>query len=307
MSPRIPQPPPGPDPHPGDDTVLALEDHLPLTCTRAGTCCHGKQVWVNPWEVACLAKAVNLTPRLCRERHLCCGGIRIRFSGAPGWKDLPACDFYVHGSGCRAHAGRPLACRLYPLGRERQALSVRYLHQGTVFPCLNGCPDVTTLPTLTVARYLAGQGVAPGEAAQEAYLAVMQDLADGAFILLLESGLAARGDTATLRAWRQLGSLPDDVLPTQIEPSWLDLLTVPDLTASPEDPVAFIAQHLQRLQERAQRSFADLTDDTALHEASCLMMALALHLGRSLGCSPLQATQQWIATALAHGAQEGSS
>ena len=58
---------------------------------------------------------------------------------------------------------------------------------------------------LTVAEYLAGQAVDPGEAAQDAYLELMQQLADGAFVLLLESGLAASGDKQTLRAWRELG------------------------------------------------------------------------------------------------------
>jgi hypothetical protein len=33
-------------------STLRLTDCLPLTCTRTGACCHGKMVWLNPWELA---------------------------------------------------------------------------------------------------------------------------------------------------------------------------------------------------------------------------------------------------------------
>ncbi len=42
-------------------TKLTLTDELPLTCTRSGTCCHGKTVRLNPWELAHLAEAKGLS------------------------------------------------------------------------------------------------------------------------------------------------------------------------------------------------------------------------------------------------------
>jgi hypothetical protein len=44
-------------------TKLQLEDSLPLTCSRAGTCCHGKTVFLNPWELANISKEKKMTPK----------------------------------------------------------------------------------------------------------------------------------------------------------------------------------------------------------------------------------------------------
>ena len=143
-------------------TKLTLTDNLPLTCSRSGT-------WVNDF-----------------------GGIQLRFDGAPGWRQQPACSQYVPDFGCSAHAGRPLACRLYPLGRHRQSGELHYMHQGSEFPCVEGCPEVLDLPQVSVAAYIEGQGTKRFEVAQDEYLELMQKLADSAFALLLESGLANR-------------------------------------------------------------------------------------------------------------------
>ena len=43
------------------------------------------------------------------------------------------------------------------------------------------------------------------EKAQDAYLEVMQNLAENAFTLLLDSGLAATGEKITLSMWRKMG------------------------------------------------------------------------------------------------------
>ncbi|MFO0745461.1 MAG: YkgJ family cysteine cluster protein [Myxococcota bacterium] len=286
-------------------TLLSLDDRLPLTCTRSGTCCHGKHVWVSPWEVACLARALGISPRALRERALEAGGIRLRMDGASRWRELPACALYVDGHGCSAHAGRPLACRLYPLGRQLQAGDAGYFHHGSDFPCLDGCPSVVTLPYLSVAEYLAGQGVAPGQAAQAAGLELVQHLADGAFVLLLESGLAASGDRKTLRRWRALGVMTPEERAAAIPTEWLDRLTVPDLDpALIDEPRAFVARHEALLQAEAQARFASLSDAAGLRDASSLMLALALHLARALGAEPHELTARWVATAKSHGAQD---
>ena len=178
-------------------TKLARTDILPLTCSRSGACCYGKAVWLNPWELACLAEAKKLTPRAFRDQYCDHGGIRLRFDGAPGWKQLPPCSQYVPDLGCTVHSGRPLACRLYPLGRQRQGDELYYLYQGGDFPCLEGCPAVLDLPRLSVAAYIEAQDAKRFEAAQDAYLEVMQHLSDSAFVFLLESGLAGSGDRQT--------------------------------------------------------------------------------------------------------------
>lgn len=285
-------------------TILSLTDTLPLSCTRSGTCCHGKSVWLNPWELARLAAAKNIAPRTFRDRYCEFGGIRLRFDGAAGWKNQAACSQYLPGKGCSVHVGRPLACRLYPLGRQRQGGRFQYIHRGSSFPCLEGCPEVVTLPQMTVAAYLAGQDAKPGEAAQDEYLELMQRLADGAFGLLLETGLAASGDKRTLGLWRELGSFPPEDLAKRLGHEWLDRLMLPDLGDGLGDPADFCRRHFEMLDGQAQSSFGALEDFDAVREASGLLMGLALHLGRGLGADPADLIGHWIGTAKDLGALE---
>lgn len=281
-------------------TVLASGDRLPLTCTRSGTCCHGKVVWLNPWELACLALARGMPPRDFRDRHTDSGGIRLRFDGPPGWRGMAACSQYAPDRGCVAHGGRPLACRLYPLGRERQRDRVRYVHEGRRFPCLDGCPEVRALPRLSVAEYLAGQDTAAGEAAQDAYLEVMQDLAEGAFVVLFDSGLAASGDRGTVPRWSVLAEMPPAERAAAIPAGWLDRLML--APGDPDDPAAFIAGHREALREAAQTALASLADPPALADGSCLLMGLALHLATALGMDARALAEGFVATARANGA-----
>ena len=190
-------------------TPVGLDARLPLTCSRAGACCHGNAVWLNPWELARLAAATGLAPAEFAARYTLDGGLRLAFDAPSRWRGLPACRLYGAEVGCTVHPARPLACRLFPLARERRGEAVAWTHAGDVLPCLASCPEVRALPALSVADYLAGQEVGPAVAAHDAYLELAQALADGAFVLLLDSGLAASGDRRTLRRWRALGAASD--------------------------------------------------------------------------------------------------
>jgi Fe-S-cluster containining protein len=284
-------------------TILKPTDRLPLTCTRAGTCCHGKAVWLNPWELAQLARARQLSPRALRDSFLE-AGIRLKFDGPLGWKGLAACSQYDPASGCLVHAGRPLACRLYPLGRERQRDRTRYIYQGKKLPCLEGCPGVVDLAKLTVEEYLIDQAVAAGEVAQDAYLELVQELAEGAFVLLLETGLAASGDRETLPRWRALGRMSPADRAASIPEAWRDRLTVPPIPFRADDPAGFVAAHQRLLQQEAQAAFGALPDAASMRDACCLMLAMALHLGQSVGSDPAALVQHWIDTARRNGAKE---
>lgn len=284
-------------------TKLHFNDKLPLTCTRTGTCCHGKNVNLNPWELLSLANAKKITPREFRDLYCEFGGIRLRFDGNPEWKNLPACNQYTENFGCSVHEGRPLACRLYPLGRQKQAEETTYIYQGTEFPCLEGCPDVVNLPKMSVKEYIKGQAAEAFESVQDDYLEVMQNLADVAFVLLLETGLSESGDKKTLQTWRALGDTAPTQLANKIGPEWIDCLMLPPLDSS-LTPNEFIIQHNEFLQQKAQDSFELLTNNEEISKASCLMMAIALHLGRGLGANPIGLADHWINTAKEHGALE---
>jgi hypothetical protein len=66
----------------------------------------------------------------------------------------PACHFWT-GKGCSIYHGRPLACRLYPLGRVFEKGASYIVH-----PELNICSGLSSSPSQTVADYLASQDTA---------------------------------------------------------------------------------------------------------------------------------------------------
>lgn len=284
-------------------TKLRLQDKLPLTCSRTGTCCHGKAVWLNPWELHCLAREKKITPRHFRDLYTEFGGIRLRFDGKVGYKDQQACSQYADNFGCSVHLGRPLACRLYPIGRQIQNEKVQYIFEGSEFPCLEGCPIVTQLPLLTVGEYLSGQETEHFEKAQDVYLDIMQNLADIAFELLLDNGLAESGDKKTLPLWRKMGNDLPEELAARIGHEWLEALMLPEITDA-ENSIPFAQQHNQLLQSKAQTQFGVLKTNQELHEASVLMMGVALHLARGLGADPKSLAEHWIEIAKENGAIE---
>lgn len=279
-------------------TRLNIHDKLPLTCTRTGTCCHGKLVLLNPWELVCLAREKNITPREFRDRYCELGGIRLRFDGKVGWKNQQACSQYVDGAGCSVHLGRPLACRLYPLGRQIQSNEVHFMYQGAEFPCLNGCPGVVNLPHLSVAEYLKGQETDKFEKAQDEYLDLMQNLAEIALVLLLDTGLAQSGDQETLLQWEKMSNELPEELAKRIDHEWMDCLMLPEITEDLEDPVLFARKHNEMLQTKAQEQFGTLQTNKEFSEASVFIMGVALQLARGLGANPKDLAEHWIKTAI---------
>jgi len=284
-------------------TKLSLDDVLPLTCSRAGVCCHGNVVMLNPWEVYALAKQKKMTPAAFRDLYCELGGAQLKFDGKPAANGKKACNQYIENFGCSVHLGRPLACRLYPIGRQVQNNTVHYMHQGATFPCLTGCAEVLDLPKLTVGDYLQGQATEKFETAQDAYLELMQNIADMAFEFLLDTDLAASGDTKTVALWRKMGKEAPQQLIKRIGTEWLDDLIVPPLGMTLEDPLEFVQKHSAYLQEKVQEKLAIATTLNAFHEASVLLMALALQLARGLGANPESLADYWSDTANQHGAK----
>ncbi|HSQ40955.1 MAG TPA: YkgJ family cysteine cluster protein [Fibrobacteraceae bacterium] len=277
-------------------TPLSLNDVLPLTCTRQGVCCHGNVVHLNPWEVACLAQGRGILPQEFLERYVHPGGTQLRFDGAPGWENRRACNLYEPSKGCPVHSARPLACRLYPLGRERQGDEVRYMHRGQAFPCLKGCPDVQKLPAMSVGVYLEGQQTQDFETAQDGYLELMQDLAEWGFALILETGLPRNAVLRTTHQWRRLGEATSDQRVGQIPSDWATLLLTPSIPLQLGHPEEFIRIHASLLQTKANQSFATESDPDRLCTASTLMMALALQLADGLGANPASLATRWEQT-----------
>lgn len=285
------------------NTLIHPQDKLPLTCSRTGTCCFGKQVRLNPWELATLAHAKQISVKEFGERYCDLGGTRLVFDGALSARGEKACSQYVENFGCSLHPGRPLVCRLYPIGRRRQHDKIQYIYEGEEFPCMNGCPEVTNLPFMTTEEYLQGQQTEKFENAQDLYLELMQSIADIAFTLLLETGLAESGDTDTLRQWRKLSNLPTEALVEALNPEWHELLMQPGI-AFTDNETSFIEQHAALLQEVVQEKFNSLQSLQDYSRMSVDAMATALLLGFGLGTDTNALGAHWIETAKANGACE---
>ena len=285
-------------------TKLSNQSILPLTCSRSGSCCYGKVVNLNPWELLNLSKEKKISPKEFRDLYCDFGGIRLRFDGKLDKKGQQSCSQYTGNFGCSVHLGRPLACRLFPLGRQVQNNKAHYIYQGDQFPCLTDCSEVLELPKLTVGEYIRGQAADPFEKAQDEYLKVMQNIADIAFELLLDSGLAASGDKKTLLLWREMGNEFPELLAERIGQEWIDSLMLPSLSDKIQDPVIFAQKHNDLLLLKAQEKFGALKTNQEFQEGSVLLMGVALLLARSLGADQKSIAEHWIATAKNHGAQE---
>jgi uncharacterized protein len=64
----------------------------------------------------------------------------------------------------------------------------------------------------------------------------------------------------------------------------------------------FVSAHNELLLAQAQADFGSCNTNQEWHEASCLMMGLALHLGRAIGAKTNDLATHWIAIAKEHGA-----
>ena len=285
------------------NTILHLTDSLPLTCSRSGTCCHGNLVRLNPWELMRLAQEKELSLDEFREKHTREAGSVLYFNGKPNHTGKPSCGLYEDGLGCSVHPARPLACRLFPLGREIQSGTAHYMHEGSDFPCLKECPEVLDLPKLTVEEYLIGQETQAFEKAQDAYLELMQNLADISFELLLDTGLSESGDTQTLASWKELGNMNATQLSSEIPAEWLDLLMIPVLEQS-DEPLGFVLAHTEILNNKIRELSESLSTMNTIREAAKLLMALALFLAHTIGADAKGLSEHWIEIAKSHGAKE---
>jgi Fe-S-cluster containining protein len=81
-------------------------------CNKCGRCCNDKVITLSPYDVLRIARATALSTGEVVERFTIRRGSILRF--------LPeGMCAALEGTRCGLHRGRPLACRVYPLGLER--------------------------------------------------------------------------------------------------------------------------------------------------------------------------------------------
>jgi uncharacterized protein len=142
------------------------ESSFSYECRACGRCCHDKIIRVNPYEIARLAEQLGTSTTHVLASFTDTGGAALRT------KDDGTCVFFDAARGCTVHGGRPLVCRLYPLGRYvdgegRETYLVLAPEPGS--EGIYGEAGV-------IEDYLRAQGVDPYVAAMGRYLAVMRKL-----------------------------------------------------------------------------------------------------------------------------------
>lgn len=135
-----------------DAAVLAESDLVQLSCGVYGctsNCCtKSAPIILNPYEIA----------MMCKESRISYEDLLdiVETDRARGFPLVmlprdPSCHFWT-GRGCRIYGARPLACRLFPLGR---VFDNGRSH--IVLPELNVCSGLAPAPSKTVADYLRAQ------------------------------------------------------------------------------------------------------------------------------------------------------
>src|ERR1700722_4793527 len=138
------------------------------TCNACGLCCHNKVITLSPYDVIRLAQVARVSTREAIDRFTIRRGSILKFSdGGAG--------VALEGTRCGVHRGRPLACRLYPLGIERIEDS-----DSEKFVMLESAPGSLGVYGVDgdVHDFLAAQGVGEYLAANARYasfLAVFRD------------------------------------------------------------------------------------------------------------------------------------
>ncbi|WP_430407011.1 YkgJ family cysteine cluster protein [Fluviicola sp.] len=75
-----------------------------------------------------LAHAKGMSSKAFRDKYTRESGSVLHFNGLPNHTGKSSCGLYEDGLGCSVHPARPLACRLFPLGKfktEQQSISMK--------------------------------------------------------------------------------------------------------------------------------------------------------------------------------------
>jgi len=163
---------------PSTAPVYRRADRFSYHCGACGRCCHGKRIPLGPYDILRLARHLGLKTGEFLQRYAEHAGPWLRATGDG------ACVFLDAGC-CTVHADRPLACRVYPLGRWVTAGGEETFGELPPHPETEGRYGRDG----TVAQYLLRQGAPPYLEAVDRYQALFYRLFDA-----LQAELPGRQD-----------------------------------------------------------------------------------------------------------------
>lgn len=273
---------------------LDLEENLPLTCTLEGTCCFGNNVYINPWEIYYLSLGLHIQPKDFIYFHTTDGGIKLAFNGAFEKNSKKSCNLYDNSIGCSTHKNRPLACRLFPVGRKIQFEQTNYFFEGKDHPCLDRCPSAVDLPKIKLKDYIKQQQTKSFEIIQDQYLEIIQNLADTAFALYLESDAKISDKGKTLKGWEKWTKItPTEIIQTLTD-EWKRIVLFPFKIEQNFDEISFIQNHAIILENKIQEEINSLVNLEMIVNYSIHLMGIVSILGKSIGANMIEIIQQWV-------------
>ncbi len=134
---------------------LEESDAVQLSCGTEGcpsNCCkNGPHIVLNPYEISLICSASGMS-----YEDLLDVVETDRVNGFPlvMLPRDPACHFWT-GQGCRIYSARPLACRLFPLGRVFDGGRSHF-----ILPDRNICAGLSPAPERSLGDYLREQNTA---------------------------------------------------------------------------------------------------------------------------------------------------
>jgi|SRR5208283_353147 len=227
-------------------------------CNACGRCCHHQVITLSPYDELRLARAAGITTREAIARYTLRRGSILKFT------DGGACAA-LEGARCGAHRGRPLACRLYPLGIERIKDP-----DGETFMTLE--PAAGSLGVYgddgAVNDFLDAQGVAPYLEANARYASL---------IAVFRERIAATADFdrveprefwrhAVREALAESGYDQNPLIDAMFDAGGIGCATIGDAET--------IAAHLERLAEMIRRE-----SNAELLAAAAVMLAVSIGQG----------------------------
>ena len=224
-------------------------------CNACGRCCRDKVITLSPYDVFTMARAAGVSSAEVVGRFTIRRGSILRFT-ADG-----ACAA-LQGARCSVHRGRPLACRLYPLGIERD-----FAGRVERFVQLDPAPQSAGVYGVLgkVADFLESQGVPEYLAMNHRYRPLITVFRNRVNELVDFEKIEPREfwRRATREALAESGYDPNPIIDAMFQPG--------DSTA----------RHIESLAKLAQET----------HAAESLAEA-AVFLAASLGYSPSVASEQ---------------
>jgi Fe-S-cluster containining protein len=239
---------------------LPMDRRTPFSyrCNQCGRCCYDKVITLSPYDVIRIARSSVLSTGEVVRRYTIRRGSILRF--------LPeGMCAALDGTRCTLHRGRPLACRLYPLGLERAPQGDRLIALEPAQGSLGVYGEDST-----AGDFIDANGTADYLAAIEQYCALIPKFRAHVVAMVDFERIEPREfwRCAVAEALREVGYDPNPIIDAMFDPDAHG--------CGPGDMDVIVVAHIALLDEL-------IRDETKAGRLAAAAVMLAVSLGYSPG------------------------